>query len=483
MAEVPELDRGSRLRFVVGVVLLLLVGVVLLRSLRALVWDDGIVPTGYVLVPVSYAAVSWAAPALGAVATIAGLLSYGGLPPRSRGGSLADPHPVACPQQVVFRVVSRGRNVEALAATVAAVHTQMGALPLFPWRIEVITDVRVVLPRHPRMRRLVVPPRYRTPGGSLYKARALHYASKVSSLPDDTWIFHLDEESRLSPSLVIGIRDAVVQEEASGRHRIGQGAILYGRNLHQHPFLSLADSVRTGDDLGRFHFQHRLGRGLTVFGLHGSFILVRASVERQCDFDVGPEGSITEDAFWAVRQMALGNRCRWVDGYLLEQSTQSVGDFVRQRRRWFSGLVRVVLYAETTLLVRVLLAVFMAVWSVSWIGMLYTVANLFLGLRTPAVLAALADLALVTAVTTYVIGLAVMLRERPPLSLPRRAGLYAAQVLLLPAFAVLEAAGVVLGLVRPEQGFHVVQKSDVTTALDLRAGKTAEVAEPVRTAA
>lgn len=454
--------RGSWPRFAFGVLVLLATGLITLRSVRAFLWDDGIVPQGFILVPISYAAVTWALPAVGAVTTIAGLLAYRGLPPVSRGGPLPDASPLPCPHAVVFRVVSRGRNVDALTATVAAVRTQMTRLPLFPWSIEVVTDVPVELPPGDDLRLLVVPADYRTPAGSMYKARALHYASARSTLAPDTWIFHLDEESQLSPSLVIGIRDAVVEEEASGRHRIGQGAILYGRNLRRHPFLTLADSVRTGDDLGRFHLQARLG--VTVFGLHGSFILVRASVEQQSDFDVGPEGSITEDAFWAVRQMALGNRCRWVDGYLLEQSTQSAGDFVRQRRRWFSGLVRVVLYAETTLTVRLVLALFMTVWSLSWIGMIYTVANLYLGLRTPVVLAGLADLALVTAAATYVIGLAVMLRERRRLPVHVRAALYLAQVVLLPMFAVLEAAGVVLALVRPESGFHVVAKSgDVKT--------------------
>ena len=98
-----------------------------------------------------------------------------------------------------------------------------------------------------------------------------------SRLPDDSWIFHLDEESHPTASLVLGIRDAVAEEEASGEHRIGQGAILYHRGLRSNFLLTLADSIRTGDDLGRFHLQHRLGR--TFFGLHGSFILVRTSVE------------------------------------------------------------------------------------------------------------------------------------------------------------------------------------------------------------
>lgn len=447
---VPERPRrrwAFRLTVLLGVVL----AITAIRLVRGWVWGDGIVAQGWFAVLVSHTTVLWALPALPCALALAGFATYRGLPPRGT------PDRPPCPHLVCFRVVSRGQNVDALRATVASVRHEMSLLPLFPYLIEVVTDEPVRLAAGPDLRCLVVPPTYATSHGSRYKARALQYALERSPLPADAWIMHLDEESQLCGSAVAGIRDAVVEEERSGAHRIGQGAILYHRHLDRHPFLTLADMIRTGDDLGRFHFQHRLG--VTLFGLHGSFVLVRNSVEQRCDFDVGPEGSITEDAFWAVRQMALGTRCRWVDGFVVEQSTQSVGDFVRQRRRWFAGLVRVVLYAETTRWIRLSLAVFVALWAVSWLGVATTAVNLVLGLRTPPVVAALGDLSLATYVTTYALGLYVNLRERPPLPLPRRAALYAAQITLVPVFALLEAAGVLAGMVRPERGFHVVRKS------------------------
>ncbi len=456
-----------RLAVLLGVV----VAVVAIRVLRSALWGDGIAAQGWFPVLVSHTTLLWALPAVPCLLALSGFLRYGGLPERSAGRPTPDRRPQPCANLVCFRIVSRGHNVDALRATVANVRQQMAALSLFRYVVEVVTDEPVAVLPGRDLRCLVVPPGYQTRNRSRYKARALQYAVEQSPLPDDAWILHLDEESHLSSSVVIGVRDAVVEEERSGAHRIGQGAILYHRNLGRHPFLTLADMVRTGDDLGRFHFQHRLG--VTLFGLHGSFILVRNSVERRCDFDFGPEGSVTEDAFWAVRQMALGTRCRWVDGFVVEQSTQSLADFVKQRRRWFAGLLRVVLYAEAGLWLRVSLAAFVALWAVAWLGMATTLVNLFLGLRTPPVVAAAGDLSLATFVTTYVVGLYVNLRESAPVALPRRVLLYVAQVVLIPAFALLEACGVVAGMVRPERGFHVVRKSaaaSVAGAFTARSG-------------
>ncbi|MHB8449916.1 MAG: glycosyltransferase family 2 protein [Mycobacteriales bacterium] len=432
-------------------------GMVALRVIRTLLWASGRVPTGPVEKILSYGSTLWALPALPAALALLGMMMYPGLPPR-RTPAGSDPwHPNASAVEVCFRIVSRGQNTAALRLTVQAVRRELAARPLFRrWRIEVVTDEPVDIEAGPDLRAFVVPSDYATPHGALYKARALQYALERSGLPDSAWILHLDEESQVTPSLVVGMQEAILEEEASGTHRIGQGAILYHQHLRKHPLLTLADMIRTGDDLGRFYLQHRLG--FTLFGLHGSFILVRNSVEKQVGFDFGPEGSITEDAFWALREMAAGNRCRWVDGFLLEQSTQSVRDFVLQRRRWFAGMGRAVLYAQAPAWIRVPLAVFTALWSISWLSMLYTCLNVITGLRTSLPLSLLGDFAYVTYAITYLVGLHVNLRDRPGMPWRRRATLYLLQVVLLPIFTTLEAAGVVAGIVRAERGFHVVRK-------------------------
>jgi beta-1,4-mannosyltransferase len=418
---------------------------------RDLVWGDGRAPVTAFEHVVSHLSVLWALPAIHAALSLAGFLSYRGLPERVPPATPPPP----CPKEVSFRIVSRGTNADALRATVSATRREAAAAGL-RHRIEVVTDIAVELEPGPDLVVFLVPPGYRTANETGYKARALQYALERSDLPPDGWILHLDEESHPSRSLIRGMTRAIAEEEASGAHRIGQGAILYHRNLGSHPALTLADMVRTGDDLGRFHLQHRLG--YTLFGLHGSFILVRNSVERVVGFDLGPEGSITEDAFWALCQMKAGMRCRWIDGYLHEQAPRSARDFVRQRRRWFAGIVRVVAFADTTAWLRAALALFTFLWATTWLALLYGYLQLALGLHTSPAVALLGDFSLATYITTYVIGLHVNLRQGASRSRPRVVLLYVAQIALLPLFAVLEALGPLTGLVKPERGFTVIAK-------------------------
>lgn len=357
---------------------------------------------------------------------------------------------------VVWRIVSRGTNRDALAATVERIQREMAATPLFPYLIETVTDVAAGLNRSDDLLCLTVPTCYHTPNYSKFKARALHYALEYSPIPDSAWIVHLDEETQPTSSGIKGVASMIQEEEATGKLRIGQGAILYHRSWEQYPLLTLADTMRTGDDIARFYMQHVFG--VTVFGLHGSFIVCRNDVEKRVGFDFGPVGSITEDAFWALKSMELGSRSRWVDGYLEEQSTQSVLDFMKQRRRWYHGLILVSLYAPVSVWYRVALLVNTVLWSFAPFGIIYTILNLLIGCSTNAVIRGLANFTLAFYITLYVLGVEINLKERRQATLAKRIKWYTLVVVLIPWFSIIESASIMYALIKPEKGFHVVQK-------------------------
>jgi egghead protein (zeste-white 4 protein) len=425
-------------------------GVLVLYGLEAWLWPVSREPETTVESVWSWGSLLW----LGAV--VPGTLGTIGMLMFRHAQHAAEVQPIN--KLVAWRIVSRGTNTTALITTIRRCQTEMSRTPLFPYVVEVVTDAGDVSlpPPNDDLRYLAVPPDYQTANKSLYKARALQYALEHSPLPDDAWIVHLDEETQPTESGIRGICAMIRDEEGSGALRIGQGALLYHRNWQEHPILTLADNVRTGDDFARFHFQHSVG--MTIFGLHGSYIVVRNDVEKAIGFDFGPQGSITEDAFWALVAMERGRRCRWVDGYLEEQSTQSLADFVRQRRRWFQGLVKVSVHAPVKLRWRLSLGLNTFLWSLAPLASLYTVGHLFYGFSHEWWIRFLANDSFASFATLYLVGLQANLCERGIKPWWTRICWFAAQVLLLPVFNLMEGMGVLTAILRPAAGFHVVKK-------------------------
>lgn len=416
-------------------------------------WPHSLVPHGWMEIGWNWGSLLW----LGAV--IPGTLGLLGMISFSHNHHLDAISKID--QKVSFRIVTKGSNIEAVASTIRRCQTEMALSPLFSYVIEVVIEKEArieLLPHDNDVVFLLIPKSYKTPNGSLYKARALQFALENSTLEPEAWIVHLDEETQPTSSGIKGICAMIQEEEANGRLRVGQGAILYHRDWRKHPILTLADNVRTGDDFARFHFQHRLGK--TVFGLHGSYIVVRNDIESAIGFDFSPVGSITEDAFWALKLMESGGRARWCNGYLEEQSTQSIRDFIRQRQRWYQGLIKVALYAPVKLRWRIAIGANTFLWTFAPFAAMYTIIHFFYGFGIHPWIRLLANLSYASFTTLYLTGLKANMDEHKDLNMNilRRTGWTIAQILLTPFFSLLEACGVMSAILKPNTGFHVVKK-------------------------
>lgn len=370
---------------------------------------------------------------------------------------------------VAFRIVSRGINTKCLLSSIRRCQKEMKKNSMFPYLVEVVTDGEVFqAPDEPDVIHLKVPADYQTPHGAKFKARALHYASQHSIIPPETWVVHLDEESQPTSSVLKGIALMVAECERNGQTtRIGQGLILYHRGWKKHPFLTLADMRRTGDDLGHFFLQHNIG--YTIFGLHGSFVVCRQDLEMKLGFDVGPRGSVTEDAWWILLAIEKGYRTMWCDGYMEEQATQGLMDFMKQRRRWYVGLFQTGVYCPVKVKHKVLLMLN----TVSWIilPVVLPLQLVYLGLsfafekQIALPIRLLSNLTFSTTTLVYLSGLVINMREH---GTPWWRGIFwlVLLVLGLPLFFVLEVASILMAFLSPfskgAKGFHVVKKSGST---------------------
>lgn len=421
-----------------------------LYALQYLLWPHSPRPHAWLPEAWGWLGVLWTVPFIPAAFELTGLLLWHA--PRA---------PVTpIPHLVCWRIVSRGINKEALGETIRACRLEMDRTPLFPYVIEVLLDHDTGLAELPRERHdlhyICLPTDYSTPNGTLNKARALNYALETSPLPAKAWIVHLDEETQPTASGIRGIAAAIREEEVSGRLRIGQGTITYHRDWANHPFLTLADAIRTGSDLGRLYTAMRMGA--PIFGMHGSFIVIRNDVEQSMGFDIGPTGSLTEDAWWGTLAMDAGYRCRWVEGHLAEQCTYSVRDFMKQRRRWFNGMHRTAWQAPARLRWRLTLMVSMLTWALAPLAWAYTIAHFVAGGYTPPVIRALANIGLAVYVTATLVGLRVNMDDHGIRNRFRRLGWALAWVVSLPLFSLMEATAVTFAMIRPTKTFHVVKK-------------------------
>ena len=377
------------------------------------------------------------------------------------------------PVRLVFRFVTRGENVEILRASIQAVHEAFAHYPLRcgPYRVEVVSECPLNLVGVTRRKTFVyaVPQSYITANQSQFKARALTYLQTQAHPQPEDWHIYMDEESKIDEVFLAGIYRFILRSEQNMRRPgqgyrgyIGQGTIIYQGG---HWFFRTADAIRTADDLGRFCLQYRLG--LPIFGMHGSFIVVRGIDEAYLSFDVGPRNSIAEDAAWALRAWAKGFRFAWVDGYLYEQPPQKVKDFIRQRCRWLIG-IRLVLRDKTLpLRYKWCLGIFTYSWHLSLlptlvaIMALFTRTNAFLWVQIPA------NFAWTVFFLSYAQGASTQMRrtvrffthKKPSFLQNLRAQVLSYSLALgIFWYTLLESASIFYSTIRPSQGFFVIRK-------------------------
>lgn len=241
---------------------------------------------------------------------------------------------------ICIRIVTRGDFPNLVKCNVQRNMNICLDVGLENFMVEVVTDKVIPdMPKHPRIRQVVVPPTYKTKSGALFKARALQYCLEddVNVLHDSDWIVHLDEETILTDNSVRGILNFV----QDGRYQFGQGVVTYANEEVVNWLTTLADSYRVADDMGKLRFQlstfHK-----PIFGWKGSYVVSQVGAERKVTYDHGIDGSVAEDCYFGLAAASQGYLFNFIEGEMWEKSPFTIWDFLQQRKRWMQGIYLVV---------------------------------------------------------------------------------------------------------------------------------------------
>jgi beta-1,4-mannosyltransferase len=173
---------------------------------------------------------------------------------------------------ICFRVVTRGDYRELVDENTKRHIETCLAVGFENFSVEVVTNKALNLPKHPRLREIIVPDDYQTENGTMFKARNLQYCleENVNILNPNDWIVHLDEDSNISENCVRGILNFV----SEGKYAFGQGAITNLSKEVPNWFTALADTSRMAGNIGGTKFQFKAFER-PIFGWNGSFMVMQ----------------------------------------------------------------------------------------------------------------------------------------------------------------------------------------------------------------
>lgn len=354
-----------------------------------------------------------------------------------------------------FRVVTRGLYPELVNGNVNKNFSTCIESGLSNFSIEVVTDKEIYLSNtDERIRQAVVPTTYRTTTGAMFKARALQYAlePQVNQLSEGDYIIHLDEETLVTRNVINGI----INFALDGKHSFGQGLVTYTNQEIVNWFTTLADFFRVAEDMGKLRFQFKTFHK-PLFGWKGSFVVSKYEAEREVSFDHGPDGSISEDCYFAMIAYMKGYSFDFIQGEMWEKSPFSVQDLIRQRKRWLQGLWLVVHSRKIPLANKFFLVMSLYAWvTLPIVGLSYIAAIIF-PVPTPVWINCIGTFCFAVSIYMYIFGVI----KSFDLKKTNRGMVFVyliGAVVTIPLNIVMEDIATVWGLFGSKHNFYIVEK-------------------------
>jgi cellulose synthase/poly-beta-1,6-N-acetylglucosamine synthase-like glycosyltransferase len=233
--------------------------------------------------------------------------------------------------RVIFQVTTKG-NIRIVQDTINRVNSVCSQTNYTKYEIWTVTDAQE---KFEGCRTIVVPKDYSC--NAVCKGRALQFAvetrKKEGLNSKDLYVFHLDDESIISKQTLCSILSYLEDNPKP----ISEGLIIYPVQKEEKIKVSnLMDTLRP------FYCSECLDfmSGGNPAYIHGSNLLLRSDIEEEVGWDNGK--TFAEDTLFAINAKSkFGSKIfGWHGGVIEEKSPLNLKDLVKQRKRWYYGLIQ-----------------------------------------------------------------------------------------------------------------------------------------------
>jgi beta-1,4-mannosyltransferase len=239
---------------------------------------------------------------------------------------------------IVFQITTRSATKTSVVIRgINSIRTSAHKLNFHNYKICVVTDDpqdRFTL-KNERAEVVVVAKNYHT--NAIKKGRALQYAveyrRRIGKNSKKYWIFHMDEESYVTPQTIL----ALLKFIREGKGVVSEGPIFYPLKFESaNRLTAIAEATRP---FACYDCVSQMTSPPPLH-MHGSNLLVRSDIEDDIGWKFG--STLAEDQMFGYKVYEKYGKgsMGWHGGILLEQPPLNLKDHFFQRRRWFLGTLQ-----------------------------------------------------------------------------------------------------------------------------------------------
>ncbi len=355
-------------------------------------------------------------------------------PPRERFGT----------PKIIFQVTTKG-NIGIVQETINRVNSVCAEIQYNKYELWAVTDAQETFDG---CRTIVVPSTFSC--NAIHKGRALQWAVEVrrkeNKSDKETYIFHLDDESLITKQTLCSL---LCYLEGNPKP-ISEGLIIYP--VQEKEEIKISNLMDTLRPFCCYECLALMSGGNPAY-IHGSNLLVRSDVEDEVGWTNGE--TLAEDTLFAIKARVKYGKDAfgWHGGVVEEKSPMNLKDLIKQRRRWFYGLIMNLKFFERGEKIRQ--CVRALIWTSGLVSGVASVFAFFIYQNIPLFLRVFFTATSLMWLFSYQIGAYVNGKYLP---LKKRVTFHLLALVSSVVIGILECLTPVISILRKPKTFEVIKK-------------------------